>query len=218
LGEKISPQTIRRTLHQLGYAFKRPRLWAGPLGEEPDELLKAKEAVKKGDGVLIYQDETSFRLLPLLRKMWQKVGEQVRILTPVGWNKYFTLFGALDSATGRLIWRIFDKANSENFISLLEDLLLIYPKGKIYLVLDRATYHKSKKVKEWLKGNPRLILIYLPARSPQMNPIEPIWRWLKGRVAANRCYEGVEELKEVCRNCLSSLSEEDALRVSGLAA
>jgi transposase len=94
---------------------------------------------------------------------------------------------------------------------MTEQLLL-----DIYLVVDRATYHRSGMVKEWLAINQRIHLIYLPPKSPRLNPIEPIWRWLKGEVAANRTYNDLEPLKQGCIETLSSLTFEDALRISGL--
>ena len=87
---------------------------------------------------------------------------------------------------------------------------------EIYLVVDRATYHRSGIVKEWLAKNIRIHLIYLPPKSPRLNPMEDIWRWLKGEVAANRTYTDLEPLKQGCRENLSSLTPQDALRIAGL--
>ncbi len=84
------------------------------------------------------------------------------------------------------------------------------------LVVDRATYHRSGLVKEWLVKNPKIHLIYLPPKSPRLNPIERLWRWLKGEVAANRTYMDIEPLKQGCIEKLSSLTSEGALRIFGL--
>jgi transposase len=148
--------------------------------------------------------------------MWMKVGQQARILTPNNWNRHFSVYGALNPLDGEIIFKIFDRKNGANFIEFLQLLLKIYPILDIYLVVDRATYHRSGMVKEWLAVNQRIHLIYLPPKSPRLNPIEPIWRWLKGEVAANRTYNDLEPLKQGCIETLSSLTFEDALRISGL--
>jgi len=158
-GEKISGETIRRALHRRRFVFRRPKLWSGPGGKEPEEISKALEEVRKGTALLLYGDETTFHLLPVLRRMWMKVGEEAKILTPSGW----------------------------------------------------------KKVKEWLSKHERMHLIYLPPRSPRLNPVEPLWRWLKGEVAANRTYTDLEPLKLGCEEQLISLTPEDALRITGVA-
>lgn len=145
-----------------------------------------------------------------------KRGQQAKILTPPNWNKHFSVFGVLNPLDGEIIFEIFDRKNGKLFIEFLELLLKTNPIIDIYFVLDRATYHRSGVVKEWLVKNPRIHLIYLPPKSPRLNPMEDIWRWLKGKVAANRTYTDLEPLKMGCREHLSSLTFEDALRIVGL--
>lgn len=215
IGKNVSRETVRRALHKNRFVFRRPRLWAGPGGEKPEEIYRALEEVMKGTAVLLYGDETTFHLLPVLRRMWMKVGEQARILTPSGWNKAFSVFGALNAVSGEIFWEIFDRKNGDHFISFMERLLSEHPDKIIYFVVDRASYHTSKKVKEWLSEHERIRLIYLPPKSPQLNPVEPLWRWLKGEVAANRTYNDLEPLKWGCEERLSSLTPEDALRITG---
>ena len=214
-GKKISGETIRRALHRQRFTFRRPKLWAGPAGEMPEEISKALKEARKGAAVLLYGDETTFHLLPVLRRMWMRVGEQAKILTPSSWNKAFSVFGTLNTVSGELFWEIFDRKNSDYFSIFLERLLSAHPDKIIYFVVDRASYHTSKKVKEWLSKHERIRLVYLPPRSPQLNPVEPLWRWLKGEVAANRTYNDLQPLQCGCREQLSDLTHEDALKITG---
>ena len=47
---------------------------------------------------------------------------------------------------------------------------------QIFLILDNASIHKSNKVKETLaKHHPRIQLVFLPTRSPDLNLIEVRW-------------------------------------------
>ena len=59
-------------------------------------------------------------------------------------------------------------------------------------------------------------IVKLPFRSPELNPLEDLWRSLKAVVAANRAYGSVEELAERAVAYLDSLTEDDVLRLSGL--
>lgn len=145
-----------------------------------------------------------------------KVCQQAKILTPQNWNRYFSVFGALNPIDGEVIFQIADRKNSGSFIGFLELLLKTFPVLDIYLVVDNATYHRSKMVKEWLVKNSKIHLIYLPPKSPQLNPVEHLWRWLKGEVAANRTYMDLEPLRRGCIETLSSLTPDDALRIAGL--
>ena len=70
-------------------------------------------------------------------------------------------------------------------------MLRIYP--KILLILDNAPYHKSETVTEFVKANEdRLRLVFLPAYTPQLNPIEQQWNVLK-RMLAGRYFASVED-------------------------
>lgn len=90
-------------------------------------------ATLKENGVILYHDETTFRLLPLIRRMWMKIGEPVRIITPSGWNRSFSVFGALNAKTGQFVTAFFEKANSESFIAFLEPLLVTSPTQHLFL-------------------------------------------------------------------------------------
>ncbi|VEN74475.1 transposase (fragment) [Candidatus Desulfarcum epimagneticum] len=48
--------------------------------------------------------------------------------------------------------------------------------------MDNASIHKSKKVKEYLKRHRNIHLFYLPPYSPEYNPVELFWKWIKPKV------------------------------------
>ena len=55
-----------------------------------------------------------------------------------------------------------------------------------------------------------ITLAFLPFRSPELMPLEELWRGLKQTVAANRCYPSLEELAERALAWLDAMSETDA--------
>lgn len=67
------------------------------------------------------------------------------------------------------------KINSDTFIKFVRYLLKIYK--KLALIIDKAKYHTSKKVENFVKKNEgRLILWPLPKRLPELNPTEQAWK------------------------------------------
>ena len=72
--------------------------------------------------------------------------------------------------------------NGESTIRFLEKIEQAYPpKKRIHLFLDNARYYKNQKVKAFLKTS-KIEVHYLPPYSPNLNPIERLWKWMKQRV------------------------------------
>ncbi len=56
--------------------------------------------------------------------------------------------------------------------------------------MDNASIHKSNKVKQTLaKSHPRIHLVFLPTRSPELNLIEVRWMWLHRQAINNSKFE-----------------------------
>jgi len=59
------------------------------------------------------------------------------------------------------------------------------------LICDNAGYHKSKKVKEYLTDK-KIELLFLPPYSPNLNPIERLWKFMHKIVTNNKYYANFE--------------------------
>ena len=93
-----------------------------------------------------------------------------------------------------LLIKVVDSTNSETFQEFLEEIRQDHP--KFYMVLDNASYHKSKAVMEYLKSaGDDVELEFLSPYTPQLNPIETVWRDLKRRLAG-RYFRSTDELKQ----------------------
>ena len=61
---------------------------------------------------------------------------------------------------------------------------------KIIMICDNAKFHKSQELKDWYaRQQSWLCLEFLPAYSPDFNPIERLWKWFKGEFTHNRCWK-----------------------------
>jgi putative transposase len=144
-------------------------------------------------------DETTLSLDPVLRACWMKVGEQKRIPLPANQQKQRChIFGAYNWASDQIDWMIAERKNTEAFITFLEHLLVErYPTGRIVLVLDRASYHKSAAARAALSlFEHRVMVFWLPAYCTELNPIERFWRHLKDLACANQLWSSMAELIE----------------------
>ncbi len=77
----------------------------------------------------------------------------------------------------------------------LEKVLLYYPKSKkINIISDGACYHKSKEVKEFTKDK-NIEIHTLPPYSPNLNPIERLWKIMNEYVRNNKYYKTAKEFR-----------------------
>ena len=101
-----------------------------------------------------------------------------------------SLAGVIDWMS-ELVWcQPIQHQTSESLIRYFEWLFLeIYPDEPLVLVMDNASSHRSKAMQAFLSlFEHRVLVIWLPPYSPDMNLIERFWKHLKQRVTANRLF------------------------------
>jgi len=100
--------------------------------------------------------------------------------------------------------------NADSTKSFLKKIEEAYPtKSKIHLFSDNARYYKNKAVTAYLE-NSRIKLHFLPPYSPNLNPIERLWKWMKERVMYNTYYEYFEDFKSAIIGFLEAVSSLDS--------
>ncbi len=105
-----------------------------------------------------------------------------------------TIFGALNLRNSRLYWKQSDKGNSQQFVAFLRQLRQAYPDKTLVIIVDNGSIHRSKHVKNFLKKQAWIKLFFLPAYSPEYNPIERFWLWLKQKIYGTKSFDTIEAL------------------------
>ena len=134
-----------------------------------------------------------------------KIGQQKRVpATRPGINQKRHVFGGYDWANDTITWTIAETKNSSQFIHFLEHLLVTqYPTGRVVLVMDNATYHKSASSLAALSlFEHRVLIIWLPTYCSELNPIERFWRYLKDFACANKLQDNIDEVVRAAENVL----------------
>lgn len=210
-------ETIRTALHALGFRWRRPR-WA--VEREDPETTAIMKAICQAvlaateDTLILIEDETILKLLPPLRQMWMRKGQQVRVPTPVQ-NDDVYLYGVLELNSGDSFYAFHDKGRSEYTIRYLEQLQETYPDQPILLLWDQARYHTSQAVENWLAQQSQITVMLLPKYAAELNPIESIWRQLKKQVAANLT-RSLEAIKKAVERFFREHQPIDLLKMAGL--
>jgi putative transposase len=140
-----------------------------------------------------------------------KRGQQVKLPAPTDPRQYHHIIGAYNWRSDDVSAVSVDIKNSQAFIEFLEYLLVdCYPTQRIVLVMDNASYHHSAPVRAALSlFEHRVRVIYLPARCPDLNPIERYWRHLKDLACANQLFLNLESLAKSVRQILYAQSIPD---------
>ena len=205
-GILVCARTIGRHLRRMGYRLIRPVLRiASP---DPYYLQKAaqleelKEQARRGEIILLFEDEFDIHLLPGVTRCWTKQGQQKKVPTP-GKNAKRYGFGAVSFLTGALDFLVSEHKDSASFCALVR-LILKARAGdprRIVLVMDNFGIHSSQITQEELAlHKDRLSVFFLPSYSPQLNLIERLWKQVRHKVTHNHLFESIEAtVRAVCR-------------------
>ena len=154
---------------------------------------KLQEKIASGDYELFFEDECHFKLTLTIIRAWFLAGSHPEIKSPVDRFKV-SIFGAM-GRNGQLITLENETFDAETFRQFLSKLLLeavvgrkaTGEKKKILLILDNAKYHHAKILQTWLEDvSDVLELFFLPPYSPDLNPIEMLWKKTRRNVTHNR--------------------------------
>jgi len=163
---------------------------------------------------VLFVDETDLLLFPPLRAGWAVRG-QAKHVTLSGHNAKCVLFGALDALSGQLHLLARERQRTEDFCAFLRHLRACHQQQVLVLVLDEDpshTAHRSLALADELA----IILLFLPKRSPHLNPVDHLWRAVKKDICANHQYENLEDELNQVVNYLYSLPPREVLTKAGL--
>jgi len=198
-GLDLSYPTLVRYLHEQDYARRIPR----PVPEPPDKdlwIAQREGFAAELLGLLedpavdtFFGDEAGFEGDPRPRQRWVKRGS--RPTQPYyGGHIRQNVVGAVNPRSGQLVSLIVPHNDTEVFQAFLDTMAQEVPaeEGKrVVLVLDNASWHKSKCLC-WHHIEAK----FLPAYSPDFNPIERLWQHLKGHHLAGFLTKRGEELSD----------------------
>ena len=123
------------------------------------------------------QDETRVGLKTETGKVITARG--VKPIVPVQWGREnFWIYGVVEPLSGWHFEQEYDHLNSQNFQMFLDGLSQALGEDIALLQMDQAPAHRALA----LKWSENVIPIFQPAASPELNPIERLWWWVKQQI------------------------------------
>ena len=181
-------------LHRLGFSFKKPKAVPGKAKKEDQKKFINRYNGIKPHGPIYFGDSTHPMFNPVLNYGWIKKGTNFEVKTNSGRFR-LNINGVIEINSLDVIARSCDIVNKDSVCDLLRAIKNKNPlEDKIYLVLDNAPYNRAKKVRKLAKKL-GIRIIYLPPYSPNLNPIERLWKFMKKKMMANRYYDHFDDFK-----------------------
>jgi transposase len=213
-GRRCCRETIRAALRRLDLSWKKAGKLLGRA--EPANRLARHQSAPRPDPerreafigqigalldgardeqhALVYLDEAHIHQDVDLGYGWGERGQRFHVASSSpGLSAKVSFYGLYLYNEGQArIWP-YQRGNGENTIDVLRRLRAEIPEGKLIVIWDGAPYHRAKAV--WAAAASLDIHIEpLPGYSPDLMPVEPLWRWLREDVTYNHCHATAEDL------------------------
>jgi len=114
----------------------------------------------------------------------------------------------MDYCTGRVHYMAHPKKNAQQFYEFLRQLLEAESERRVVLVLDNASYHRTKKVLALLEDHAdHVFVVWLPRYSPELNLIEGLWGYLKRSALNNYFFGDIDSLEAAIHYAFEHLQQ-----------
>jgi len=189
---------MRTWLQRHEFSYKKPAVVPGKANkEQQQEWLAAYEKLRQGlpgDETICFIDgvHPTHNVQPAYG--WIQKGVRKEIPANTGRSR-LNLSGVIDVVSHNVVIQEDQTLNAESTIRFFQKIEEAYPcKRRVHVFCDNAPYYRNKTVSQYLTTS-KIALHFLPPYSPNLNPIERLWKWMKERVIYNTYYEHFEDFK-----------------------
>ena len=126
-------------------------------------------------------------------------------------REYRYAYGSVEPLTGEGFFLVLPQSNTVCMNIFLKELSEKYPNDYIILACDKASWHMSKELK--IPNN--IELFYIPSATPEMNPIEQIWKEIRKRGFRNEIFFTLDKVVDRLCDTICSLTKDTIKSITG---
>lgn len=190
---------INKWLKRQGFSYKKPKSmpYKADLEKQAafiEKYRELKESLSADEG-LFFMDAVHPTQATKVSYGWIRKGTDKPIQT-TGSRTRVNIIGAIQLKNiAQAVISQYEKVNGESIQDFLKQLRQQNTgMGKIHLIADGASYHKSQEVNDLAKSLDIQIHI-LPPYSPNLNPIERLWKFMNEKVRNNQCFHSAKDFR-----------------------
>ena len=157
----------------------------------------------------MFQDEAGFGRINKPKYCWCEKG--IRPTVPCHHiREYRYAYGAVEPKTGESFFLVMPYCNTDCMNVFLKALSETYPKEKIMLVCDGASWHTSKG----LAIPDNIEILHIPPYTPEMNPIEQIWEELREKGFRNEAFPSLSKVVDKLCSVICDLTADTIMSIT----
>lgn len=198
-------KVIPRPIHEKNDPEKM-RQW---LTELPTNVKKIREINPEKKIKFYFQDETRYGQKTIYTGIWALKGSNVEFKNQDGFLNSW-IYGAVNPENGDRYGFILPDLNSKNMNIFLENFSKTITRDEhVIMILDGSGAHTSKDLKVYKN----ISFIFLPPYSPQLNPIERLWKWIKSNYLSFKKFASIDEIIDAGVDSWLKLTKEIVMSV-----
>ena len=197
---QYSVSGMTKWLKAQGFRYKYPKIMpakadAGQQEAFIDSYL-ALLAETPLDQPILFMDAVHPTMATKITHGWIKKGQDKPITTTASRTRV-NIIGAIELNTMNVISDVdVETVNAQTVLALFDKLNLHYPNApKIHIILDCAGYHRSQELQNGARLR-NIELHFLPPHSPNLNPIERLWKVMNENVRNNVVFESAKAFRQ----------------------
>ena len=167
----------------------------------------AEIAGQQAEGVKIevwFQDEARIGQKNKITRRWAKRGTRPRALHDQRTHSTY-IFGAICPAQGKGAGLILPFCNTATMALHLKEISqAVAPGAHAILVVDQAGWHTTEK----LDVPSNITIVPLPSRSPELNPVENVWQYMRDNWLSNRVFASYDDIVMHCCEAWNKLVDQ----------
>lgn len=198
-GVRYTVSGLTKWLHQHQFSYKQPKPVPAKadVGKQEEFIEHYIELIAETplDEPILFMDSSHPTMATKVVCGWIKKGVD-KPLPQTASRTRVNVMGAIELTSMNVVSCCPDYVNAQTTVAFFDQLKAAYPMAStLHIILDQSGYHRSLLVREEaLKRN--IVLHYLPPYSPNLNPIERLWKVMNERVRNNVFFTSAKHFRE----------------------